>query len=279
MTRGTSAPEPGSAIARDDVRAVFNHIAETCDLPPMPAAAARALRLARDPDTTTDALAKVVLTDPALAARVLTMSRSVLYLRRTPPRTLHEAIVTVGFQGLRRILMAASARSAYSADDKVAQVLWAHSLATALAADELAKPAADRGVPGGGDAFIAGLLHDVGRLIFHIADPKAYAQLGVFDPAQERALFGATHDLAGACVAEIWELDDAIVQAILGHHGGDDPTPLALLVRRADRLATEIGYGSFMGERAVAAEGAERESPELAERVRALFESERSLFD
>jgi putative nucleotidyltransferase with HDIG domain len=273
MSVGTLAS--GAEISRDDIRATFNRIAETCDLPPMPAAAARALRLARDPDTTTDELARVVLTDPALAARVLTMSRSVLYLRRTPPTSLREAIVTVGFQGLRRILMAASARAAFSADDNVAQALWAHSLATAIAADELARSVgADNS---GGDAFIAGLLHDVGKLIFHIADPKAYAQLGVCDAAKEREFFGATHDLAGACVAEIWGLDDEIVKAILGHHGGDTSTPLATLVGRADLIATEIGYGSVpQGPVPGLAAG---ESPEFTERVRTLFESEKSLFD
>jgi len=271
----TATASPNAAISRDDVRATFNRIAETCDLPPMPAAAARALRLARDPDTTTDELARVVLIDPALAARVLTMSRSVLYLRRTPPKSLRDAIVTVGFQGLRRILMAASARSAFSVDDKVAQALWAHSLATALAADELAKETP--GAPPAGDAFIAGLLHDIGKLIFHVADPKAYAQLGVCDSAKEREFFGATHDLAGACVAEIWGLDDAVVQAILGHHGAEAPTPLAVLVGRADLIATEIGYGSVpQGAVPGLAVG---ESPELAERVRTLFESEKSLFD
>jgi len=272
----TATAAPAAAISRDDVRSTFNRIAETCDLPPMPAAAARALRLARDPDTTTDELARVVLVDPALAARVLTMSRSVLYLRRTPPKSLREAIVTVGFQGLRRILMAASARSAFSADDKVAQALWAHSLATALAADELAK-VAPNAAELGGDAFIAGLLHDIGKLIFHVADPKAYAQLGVCDAAKEREFFGATHDLAGSCVAEIWGLDDDVVQAILGHHGGDAQTPLAVLIGRADLIATEIGYGSVpQGAVPGLAAG---ESPEIAERVRTLFESERSLFD
>ena len=272
----TATAAPAAAISRDDVRSTFNRIAETCDLPPMPAAAARALRLARDPDTTTDELARVVLVDPALAARVLTMSRSVLYLRRTPPKSLREAIVTVGFQGLRRILMAASARSAFSADDKVAQALWAHSLATALAADELAK-VAPNAAELGGDAFIAGLLHDIGKLIFHVADPKAYAQLGVCDAAKEREFFGATHDLAGACVAEIWGLDDEVVQAILGHHGADAQTPLAALIGRADLIATEIGYGSVpQGAVPGLAAG---ESPDVAERERTLVESEKSLFD
>ncbi len=274
MSTATATPEP--TLSRDDVRTTFNRIAETCDLPPMPAAAARALRLARDPDTTTDELARVVMIDQALAARVLTMSRSVLYMRQTPPRSLREAIVTVGFQGLRRILMAASARAAFGASDEVAQSLWAHSLATALAADELAKETGEGG-GSGGDAFIAGLLHDIGKLIFHVADPRAYARLGVWDASKEQESFGATHDLAGACVAEIWGLDDAIVQAILGHHGAHSPTPLARLVGRADLIATEIGYGSVpQGAVPGLAAG---ESPELADRVRVLFESERSLFD
>lgn len=242
----------------------------------MPAAAARALRLVRDPDTTTEALARVVLTDAALAARVLTISRSVLYLKRTPPRSMHEAILTVGFQGLHRILMVASARSAFSADDHVAQVLWAHSLATALAADELDKQGADKAASSGGEAFLAGLLHDIGRLIFHVGDPRAFAALGYFDAAKEYEIFGATHDVVGACVADLWGLDPGIVEAILGHHAEGEVSALAALVGRADRLATEIGYGSVAHDTPAPGAG---EPPELAERVRTLFESERALFD
>src|SRR6185295_1818735 len=100
-----------STATRDQTRALFLRIAETCDLPPLPAVAARAMSLARDPDACATDLARVVMTDTALAARVLKISRSVTYLRREPPRTLQEAIVVVGFQALRKILVAASARS------------------------------------------------------------------------------------------------------------------------------------------------------------------------
>jgi putative nucleotidyltransferase with HDIG domain len=275
-TARSGVPSGDGPGPREAFRAVFNRIVETCDLPAMPAAAARALRLVRDPDTTTEALAKVVLTDAALAARVLSISRSVLYLRRTPPRSMPEAIVTVGFQGLRRILMAASARAAFSADDHVAQGLWAHSLATALAADELDKQGAGKAASSGGEAFLAGLLHDVGRLIFHVGDPKAYATLGHFDAAGEQQLFGSTHDVVGACVADLWGLDQEIVDAILGHHAEGDASPLAALVNRADRLATEIGYGSVANH---TVEPGADSSAELGERVRTLFERERALFD
>jgi putative nucleotidyltransferase with HDIG domain len=230
------------------------------------------MALARDPSATTEILARVVATDPALAARVLTMSRSVTYLRRQPPRTLQEAIVTVGMQGLRRILIAASARSAYHADDTVAQTLWAHALATGLAADEIGKASG----AGGGDAFIAGLLHDIGKLIFHLADPKAFAQLGWFDADRERALFGVTHDKAGACLAEMWGLDDAVVRAIMYHHDDDPGSELGAFVARGDRIATGIGCPSVVGETGLPDGGAD---DPLADRVRELFESERSLFD
>ncbi|MCC6763443.1 MAG: HDOD domain-containing protein [Deltaproteobacteria bacterium] len=257
---------------------LVDDLAATCDLPPLPAAAARALALARDPDSSSEDLARVVATDPALAARVLAMSRSVTYLRRQPPRTLQEAIATVGLRALRRILIAASARAAYRADDRVAQSLWAHSLATALAADEIGKTI---GGVAAGDAFIAGLLHDIGKLVMHLSNPKAFATLGVFDETTERSLFGTTHAEVGGRLAEKWGLEVAIAEGIRAHHEAN-PSPLAVCVARADRIAMEIGYGSLAHPESDGADGREALDAELeaaAERVRVLFESERHLFD
>ncbi|MCC6849304.1 MAG: HDOD domain-containing protein [Deltaproteobacteria bacterium] len=257
---------------------LVDDIATTCDLPPLPAAAARALTLARDPDSSSDDLARVVATDPALAARVLAMSRSVTYLRRQPPRTLQEAIATVGIRALRRILIAASARAAYRAADRVAQLLWAHSLATALAADEIGKTT---GGVAAGDAFIAGLLHDIGKLVMHLSNPEAFATLGVFDETTERSLFGTTHAEVGGRLAEKWGLEADIVEGIRGHHAANPP-PLAACVARADRIAMEIGYGSLAhpdSAEDAATDGLDAELVAAAERVRVLFESERHLFD
>ncbi len=271
-----AAAVPDSA-ATSEVANLVEQIAATCDLPPLPAAAARALSLARDPDSSSDDLARVVATDPALAARVLAMSRSVTYLRRQPPRTLQEAIATVGLRALRRILIAASARAAYRADDTVAQALWAHSLATGLAADELAK---SRGGAAAGDAFIAGLLHDIGKLVLHLSNPAAFATVDVADDVAERALFGVTHSEVGGKLAEKWGLEPDIVKGILGHHA-PDASGLAECVATADRLATEIGYGSLVREGQTVSGGAgiEAELEAAAERVKELFESERHLFD
>ena len=274
MRQTIAAAETPVPTTRDNVRTLFSRVAETCDLPPLPAVAMRAMRLARDPDAKADDLARVVSTDAAIAARVLRIARSAIYVRRNAPRSLREAIMTVGFHALRKILVAASARSIYRADDAVAGALWEHALATALAADELSRAAGD--APGG-EGFIAGLLHDVGRLVFHLADPAAYASLGHADEHHEVEVFGVTHAAVGGCLAEQWGLEDDVVEAILFHHT-PGASRLGERVAAADRLAHDIGFGSVKG--LVGAEQTQGDDDqELSQRIAQIMAAERTLFD
>ena len=115
----------------------------------------------------------------------------------------------------------------------------------------------------------------------HLSNPAAFAALGVFDEEAERRLFGATHAEIGGRLAEKWGLEPEIVAGIMGHHAAE-ASPLAACVANADRLAIEIGYSSL----AVQAPPTDpllgmgdEELDAAAERVKALFESERHLFD
>lgn len=254
------------------MRATFARVAEKCDLPPLPAVAVRAMQLVRSAEATAEALAKVVSADAALAVRVLRISGSAIYGRRTTPKTLLDAITVVGFETLKKLLIAASARSVYAGRDPVVEALWAHALATALAADELAVLDGERR---GGASFIAGLLHDIGRLVFHLSNRGAAKTLAHWDEAREFEVYGVTHPAVAGCLAEQWGLDEGIVAAIMFHHDAD-ASPLAARLRRADLLAHQLGFGSVT----TAIDGSE--DPELAElggRVLAAFERERAAFE
>jgi len=85
--------------------------------------------------------------------------------------------------------------------DPVAKRLWEHALATALAADELWQIA---GQARGGDGFIAGLLHDIGKLVFHLANAAAFACLAPFDGPSEIRAFGVTHPEMGGYLLNNW---------------------------------------------------------------------------
>ena len=269
----TQAPEVFPAIySRSALRELFGKVSESCDLPPLPAVAMRAIALARDPNVNADQLVRIVSTDAALAARVVSIARSVRYMRRDPPRTLQAAIQTVGFQALRRILIAASARATYRADDAVAQALWEHALATALAADELSQLS---GGPRGGAAFIAGLMHDIGKLVLHLSDSARFDALDHDNESRELAIFGVTHEQVAACLAEHWGLEDDVVWAILCHHR-DSTEPLAIQIVQADALACQIGYGC--GRHADVEAADSQELADVAERVMQSFEVERTLF-
>ncbi len=277
MNSAESQDASSSTTSRSALRELFNRVSESCDLPPLPAVAVRAIALARDPNVGTDQLVRVVATDAALAARVVSIARSVRYMRREPPRSLDAAIQTVGFQALRRILIAASARAAYRADDAVAQTLWEHALATALAADELARLA---GEPRGGNSFIAGLMHDIGKLVLHLSDSRNFAALDHDDEGREQEIFGVTHDQVGACLAEHWGLEDDVVWAILAHHRAPDDVLLAKRIEVADRIACQIGFGctrdaDTVGPITIDAPVA---LEDVARDVAKSFESERTLF-
>ena len=273
-TAETHAADTAPSTSRSALRELFNRVSESCDLPPLPAVAVRAIALARDPNVGSDQLVRVVSTDAALAARVVSIARSVRYMRREPPRSLDSAIQTVGFQALRRILIAASARAAYRADDAVAQTLWEHALATALAADELARVA---GEPRGGNSFIAGLMHDIGKLVLHLSDSRNFAALDHEDEAREAEIFGVTHDQVGACLAEHWGLEDDVVWAILSHHRAPAEAKLAQRIELADKIACRIGYGCT---RDAEHRVIETSVPvdEVASNVASSFETEKTLF-
>jgi HD-like signal output (HDOD) protein len=250
MDDRTGAVAPRRPDLSESVRATLRSLSQTGELPTLSPTAARALKLARNPDAGIDEMCRVIGSDVGMSARILRVANSAGYLRRTPIRTLEEAVFTLGLIKTSDLIVAASARELLGAGAD-AGVLWSHALAVAVGAEEIARltrqaqPAL---------TFLPGLFHDVGRIVFCLVDAASYdavRQLSASGEGEisdvERIWYGFDHADAGATLAQEWGLGPEQVDAIRWHHQPTQATEgraLAAVLNSADALAYAIGEGS-----------------------------------
>jgi putative nucleotidyltransferase with HDIG domain len=270
------------------VRSTLARLSQTGALPSLPAAATAALGLARDPEADVDKLCRVIQTDVGLAARVLRVANSAALGRRSPARKLQEAIITVGLRKTCDLMVAACARRLYEGATARAEELWNHSLAAAVAAEELARFTRRVDV---GCAFLPGLFHDVGRVAFLLADETAAEVIEGLaangDGAKsflEREWYGFDHAEAGAILAEDWGLALELCDAIRWHHEPAEAgaaRELATILNAADAIAYRIGCGSGLepppGVTTTHLGLAPEDEAELVERIQGAWEAQRDL--
>lgn len=230
--RGTSQPE------ENRLEKVLKE-----NLPPLPGSVFRILELMRDPNTPSVVLAEAVGHDPMLAARMLRLANSSYYSRQKNITSLSKAIDTIGMKALYDALMLGVAANAFSKEiaSGIGAAIWRHSLAVALVARKVSELGDMRG---GENAFICGLLHDIGKFVFLKADPKGYKSIfngesnSEFSD-QESEYFGVDHAEIGALLIKRWNLPETISSVILHHHK-PDASPMALYVSHVVNAADEI---------------------------------------
>lgn len=223
-------------------------LASLRDLPPLPAAVLELIKSVNDPDSRTDHLAECIGRDQALAARTLRLANSPFYGMPRRVTSLNDAATLLGMRTLRSMALAAGFAGHLPAPHCAGfdhPAFWRHGLAGALAAGALAGALEmDEG-----QAFTAGLLHDIGQLALATGFPVPYAAAlanaqrhGLPLREAERASLGIDHAAVGALIAEQWRFAPEVVEAIAGHHDGarNGATGLAALVLAADELAHEL---------------------------------------
>ncbi|MEW6489039.1 MAG: HDOD domain-containing protein [Thermodesulfobacteriota bacterium] len=241
MTRADVSP-------RQDAR--FALLDQVRDLPSLPQVLVGISRVASDPEADAGDLAEVILKDQAITIKVLRIANSAQYTL-CPQRitTVSRAVVLLGFESVRAIALAVGAYNLLSTLErgrKVHEHFWRESVAIAVACQGLAELVGGR-VPE--EAFVAGLLHDVGKLVLAAHDPEQSA--GIYDSglegpallAAETRAFGVNHaELAGE-LARRWQLPPVLERALEGHHRHfsalpeEGPDRMAFLVGVAKSLA------------------------------------------
>jgi HD-like signal output (HDOD) protein len=222
----TNAAVKSVVAARPDpIEPVVRRIQDVSTLPHV---ALKVMEVARDPDSGAADLKAVVEGDPALAARVLRMVNSAAYGVRSAVTNLHQAISYLGFNQIRNLALTASVAEIFKKNEGFGtyerSLLWRHLVSVGICARLVSVRC---GMPEFEDAFLAGLLHDIGIILedqhAHRHFRRVIADLaeGTTLAAVETERLGFDHCLLGGRVAEQWRFPNVVQAAIRFHHASD----------------------------------------------------------
>ena len=193
-------------------------------LPAMPQILSKLIALCQSDEAGIGELAKVIAHDAGMSAKVLTVANSSAYNSGNRKVSLMQAINTLGTEVLKTLVISESIYQTFNSFSRMPGIdfrgFWVHSLKSAVLARELAKKMS---YPYIEEAYIAGLMHDVGRLALLSAAPDDY--LSIFNAKDDERLcvvetsaLGITHSEAGAWLIEQWNLDSFLADSVRYHH-------------------------------------------------------------
>jgi len=216
---------------RPDPADIAKLIERNLTIPTIPDVAARALRALSNPNSSAASIAAIIQEDQGLTARILQVANSAMYGLLKEVKSLPQASMLLGFEALKTIVITVSARGLYKRFGLVERNLWQHSVACALAAQHIAD---DRSSQGKEEAFVAGLMHDVGKVVMNNSERERYMRAcqvasdrGCTDLQAEQEVFGFTHADVGSLLVKRWGLSEALEQAVFLHHEPELASSLA----------------------------------------------------
>jgi HD-like signal output (HDOD) protein len=219
------------------------------DLPTFSPVALRLVDLLSREDVNANEVGRFISAEPVFSARVLQIANSPLFALTRQVSTIARAIVVVGFERVKGIVLTRALGDFIGpvAKQEAMKLCWRSSLAGALIAETLARPCR----LDGGAAYTAGLLRDIGRLALLVKYPESYANLLAVSQehsydlmATERDLFELDHCQAGQWIADRLHLPEELCEVIARHHDPPQDAPFGMvhLVAAADRLADALGF-------------------------------------
>ena len=233
------------SAATDPRAAVLERIKE---LPPLPLVVHELMHVMRDAECSSDHVNRILSSDQALASKILRLVNSSFYGLPGRVSTIPRAVVILGHAAVRNFTagLAVMERLGARLPASRRQSYWQHALATAAGAEVLARRVE---LPDPDEAFVAGLLHDIGHLILMMALPDehaAAAEAGLLgDVEQERVIVGLDHCRAGRQLLQHWQLPAPLLESVRLHHATDAcrsaGVSLLTVVALSDRLSRVLG--------------------------------------
>ena len=222
------------------------------DLPVLSTIAKTAMIVINSELAKVEDLKDLISIDQGLTSRVISIANSPLYAGATKTGNIKQAIVRLGLDELKQLIIIASTGDLFDKNDPVVKRLWNHAVSTAVISKYLSEKL-QIGSPG--ENFTAGLLHDVGKTIIYSKEPilfqkiltREYEQSLPFYKCEQKMLKPASHVTIGSLVASEWCLGAGITHAIRFHHRveenqsiSDRAQPIINIVSAANLMAKEL---------------------------------------
>ncbi len=243
------------AAVVDSKALVQQAIKKVSTIATLPEITVKIIKTVEDPKSSAVQLHQIVSHDPALATRILKVVNSAFYGLPGQIASIERAIVLLGLNAVKNIAVAASLgqlfRGVKLCEGFSAKDLWTHCIAVGVTAREIARQGK---LPIADEAFLAGLIHDIGILVALQTQPEQLK--AVCEKARstnvsfcdiEREMTGVDHQMLGMGLAELWKFPRSC-QLVAGHHHNpsalaDSHRTIVMIVHVADILCCQAGKG------------------------------------
>jgi len=221
-------------------------------MPAFPKSVQRVVQLTSDVNTSAKELVQVIESDPVMTVKILKVINSAFYGLPQKITSMQRAVVHIGFNTIKNLALSVAAIGALNPNNKAGfdtHDFLLHSLTTAsicrMLAERLKIPRSENS-----DFFVAGLLHDFGKIVFAEFDPENFKRALQKSAQQDIALhltevefMGLSHTQAGQLFTQAWGFDEALIDAIAYHHEPQRNSVLKDCVSTANQISKKMQFG------------------------------------
>lgn len=230
-------------------------------LPNLSPVVQRVSQIIADPNASAKDIVDVLRLDPTIAGRVLRLANSAYIGMPSTVSSLQNAVVILGQQRIHSLIFSSSILSTFKSDstlpfDRIR--FWKHSVIVATVCESIAKNISRYESIDTGEAFCAGILHDIGKLVLGTYEPESIAGTYATSVDTQTAFFQnesneISHTVIGSMVAEQWNFPQSLITPILYHHtpsGTETVQKIVGIVHIADIIVHVLGLNTVPEETA-----------------------------